>query len=78
MTIGRPPVYLAVRTLCIINLIGLFLHTGNTGWSVTSNDCCLAITKETTVISTVIGGVGKRTSGRISMFVRDEGVKLPI
>ena len=48
--------------LCIINLIGLFLHTGNTGWSMTSDDCCLATTKTTTLISTGIGGVGEPSS----------------
>jgi hypothetical protein len=54
-----PPVFFAVRMLCIVNLVGLVLHTGNTGWSVTSDDCCLAITKETTLISTGIGAIGK-------------------
>jgi len=27
-----PPVYFAVRSLCVINIIGLALHTGNTGF----------------------------------------------
>ena len=29
-----PPVYFAVRSICVLNLIGLFLHTGNTGLNI--------------------------------------------
>ena len=59
-----PPVFFAVRMLCIVNLVGLFLHTGNTGYSITSDDCCLAITKDTTLISTGIGALGNLALAR--------------